>query len=87
MDVGVRELKANLSAWLERAAGGEIVRVTDRGVPKAILGPLPGRLHLDDGVAEGWVRPPKRGGLSPVRRVAGTRSTAAVLRDDRDGEG
>ena len=57
MDVGVRELKANLSAWLDRAAAGEIVRITDRGVPKAILAPLPGRLHLDDGVAEGWVRP------------------------------
>ena len=84
MDVGVRELKANLSSWLDRAAGGEIVRVTDRGVPKAILAPLPGRLHLDDGLAEGWVRPGSVVGLGRVNRVSGHRSTASVLRDDRD---
>jgi len=84
MDVGVRELKANLSVWLDRAARGEIVRVTDRGVPKAILAPLPGRLHLDDGVAEGWVRPPAAGGLGPARRARAERSTASVLREDRD---
>jgi prevent-host-death family protein len=84
MDVGIRELKASLSAWLDRAARGEIIRVTDRGVPKAILAPLPGRLHLDDGVAEGWVRPGSGVGLGMVRRVPGRRSTASVLRDDRD---
>ena len=84
MDVGVRELKANLSAWLDRAAAGEIVRVTDRGVPKAILAPLPGRLSLDDGVAEGWIRPATDGALRAVRRVVPTRSTTAVLRADRD---
>ncbi len=42
MDVGVRELKRRLSELLERAARGEVIRVTDRGHPKAILGPLPG---------------------------------------------
>ncbi|MFN8643962.1 MAG: type II toxin-antitoxin system prevent-host-death family antitoxin [Candidatus Binatia bacterium] len=46
MDVGVRELKQNLSAYLERAARGESIRVTDRGVPKAILGPVPGAARL-----------------------------------------
>ena len=85
MDVGVRELKANLSSWLDRAAGGEIVRVTDRGVPKAILAPLPGRLNLDDGVAEGWIRPSAGGRLGPARRARPQRSTTSVLRDDRDG--
>jgi antitoxin (DNA-binding transcriptional repressor) of toxin-antitoxin stability system len=29
--VGIRLLKANLSAWLKRAANGEIIDVTDRG--------------------------------------------------------
>jgi len=35
MDVGVHELKQHLSEYLERAARGEAIRVTDRGVPKA----------------------------------------------------
>lgn len=84
MDVGVRELKANLSSWLDRAASGEIVRVTDRGVPKAILAPLPGRLHLDDGVTEGWVRPGSGSPLGPVPRARPSGSSTAILRADRD---
>jgi prevent-host-death family protein len=62
MDVGVRELKQRLSAYLDRAERGEIIRVTDRGRPKAILGPLPGRVRLEQGVAEGWVTPARAGG-------------------------
>ena len=39
MDVGVRDLKANLSRYLERAKHGEVVNVTDRGVLIARLVP------------------------------------------------
>ncbi|MFM2115251.1 MAG: Antitoxin Phd YefM, type toxin-antitoxin system, partial [Actinomycetota bacterium] len=39
MDVGIRELKQRLSEILELVAKGETVRVTDRGVPKAVLSP------------------------------------------------
>ena len=42
-DVGVRELKQRLSEYLDRAERGEVLRVTDRGRPKAVLGPLLGR--------------------------------------------
>ena len=42
-DVGIRELKQRLSEYLDRAEGGEVLRVTDRGRPKAQLGPVPGR--------------------------------------------
>ena len=38
-DVGVRELKQRLSEYLDRAERGELVRVTERGRPKALLGP------------------------------------------------
>jgi len=38
MDVAVRELKAKLSAYLQRAAAGEMITVTDRGRPIAVLG-------------------------------------------------
>ncbi|MGH9048987.1 MAG: type II toxin-antitoxin system Phd/YefM family antitoxin [Acidimicrobiia bacterium] len=83
MDVGVRELKARLSEYLARAAKGEMIRVTERGVPKAVLGPLPGRARIEAGLAEGWLRP---GSGAPPRRVKPHRSTrriADVLEEDR----
>ncbi|HXI18655.1 MAG TPA: type II toxin-antitoxin system prevent-host-death family antitoxin [Chloroflexota bacterium] len=40
--VGVRELRQNLSVYLRRVEAGETLRVTDRGRPVALLGPLPG---------------------------------------------
>jgi len=39
--VGVRELRQNLSVYLARIAQGETLEVTDRGQPVAILAPLP----------------------------------------------
>jgi prevent-host-death family protein len=49
MKVGVRELKAHLSEYLDRAAAGDVIEVTDRGRPKAVLGPVQGaapRAHV-----------------------------------------
>jgi len=84
MDVGVRELKQNLSAYLERAARGETIRVTDRGVPKAILGPVPGAARLDEGLAQGWVTAPtSRARPAPVRSVRAAACTSDVLAEDR----
>jgi prevent-host-death family protein len=40
MEVGVRELKTRLSAYLERVKAGETVIVTHRGKPVARLGPV-----------------------------------------------
>ena len=39
--VGVRELRQNLSVYLERVLTGEVLQVTDRGRPVAMLVPLP----------------------------------------------
>ena len=45
--VGIKELKAKLSEYVERARGGEMVVVTDRGEPVAELVPLsPTKLRL-----------------------------------------
>lgn len=82
-DVGVRELKQRLSEYLDRAEGGELVRVTDRGRPKALLGPLPGRARVEEGIAEGWITPPAGGPLAPVRRWSGRRSVLEALAEDR----
>lgn len=84
MDVGVRELKQHLSEYLERAAQGEVIRVTDRGQPKALLCPVPGVGRLATGVAEGWIRAPEATDPTPVPRFKGKRSTAEALSEDRD---
>ena len=83
MDVGVRELKQRLSEYLDRAAAGEIIRVTDRGTPKAMLVGIGGDDPLARGVGEGWIRPPVRNGLAPVQPQRSTRRVLDVLADDR----
>jgi len=83
MDVGVRELKQRLSEYLDRAERGEIIRVTDRGRPKALLGPLPGRLRLEEGIAEGWITPGTAEPLRSVKRVRARRAVGDVLAEDR----
>lgn len=86
MDVGIRELKAHLSEYVERAAGGEIVRVTDRGRPRAVLMSLPAGDRIADGLAEGWLsravdRPPVA--FDPVKPPPG-RETHEILSVDRE---
>jgi prevent-host-death family protein len=82
-DVGVRELKQRLSEYLDRAERGELIRVTDRGRPKAILGPLPGQARIEEGTAEGWITAGSGAGLGPVRRVKSKSRVLDVLAEDR----
>ncbi|HYZ07927.1 MAG: type II toxin-antitoxin system prevent-host-death family antitoxin [Actinobacteria bacterium] len=85
MDVGVRELKERLSEYLERAAQGEHLTVTERGRPKAVLGPLPGGDHVARGIAEGWITaPPSPGPISPPpARVHASTSIQDMIDEDR----
>ena len=39
--VGVRELRQHASKYLERVKQGESIEVTERGVPIAVIGPVP----------------------------------------------
>ncbi|HET8536879.1 MAG TPA: type II toxin-antitoxin system prevent-host-death family antitoxin [Solirubrobacteraceae bacterium] len=82
-EVGVRELKEHLSEYLERAQRGEVVTVTDRGRPKAVLGPLPGRARIDAGIAEGWITPASAGPLEPTAHWKGARTVLDALAEDR----
>lgn len=83
MDVAVRELKAKLSAYVQRAAAGEVLTVTDRGRPVATLGPPLGGIDLSVAVAAGWLTPPSTSGLRPVRRSPATGSVMSALNEDR----
>lgn len=41
VSIGVRELRQNASKYLDRVKRGESIEVTERGVPIAVLGPMP----------------------------------------------
>jgi prevent-host-death family protein len=82
-DVGVRELKQHLSEYLDRAERGELITVTDRGRPKALLSPLPGRAQVEAGIAEGWITPPSGPPLRPVRRARSKTRVLDALAEDR----
>ena len=84
-DVGIRELKARLSEYVERAARGEMIRVTDRGLPKALLVPVPGRTRIDEGTADGWIRPARGTPHGPWKRFPASRRLDHLLEEDRDG--
>jgi prevent-host-death family protein len=82
VEVGVRELRESLSEWLDRAAAGEEVVVTERGKPKARLTPL---TTAEDIIAqlvrEGRARAAKRPRcpLPPPIPVKGNPVTDALL--------
>lgn len=69
VEVGVRDLKNNLSRYLNRVQQGEEVIVTDRGRPVARLSALD---HSTDRLAEliaaGVVRPARRTTRRPPQR-------------------
>lgn len=64
--VGIAELRQNLSKYLRLVAEGERLVVTDRNRPVAELAPPPKTgSRLDQLIAEGKVKPPKRRGPWP----------------------
>lgn len=85
-EVGIRELRQNLSKYLRRVGRGESFRVLDRGRPVASLGPLPEEASTVDRLAA-------RGVLSRARRdllqlgeppkAPGARSISESLREQR----
>lgn len=60
MNVGIRDLKNNLSRHLARVRSGDSITVTDHGKPVARLVPMEGQSTLEKLIAEGRVTPAKR---------------------------
>lgn len=84
--VGVRELRQNLSKYLRRVASGERLEVTERGKPVAVLAPLSETTSaLTRLVGSGRARPPQGDllVLAPPRGPITTKGTE-VLRDLRE---
>jgi prevent-host-death family protein len=66
--VGVRELRQNLSVYLARIAKGETLEVTDRGHPVAILAPLPKPISVLERLKRDGRLIPGRGDLLALKR-------------------
>jgi len=85
--VGVRELRQNLSVYLDRVKDGETLDVTEHGVPVAELRPRAEDpvSAIDRLIAEGRITPAKNShkDLGPPPKIPG-RPLSEILQEMRD---
>jgi prevent-host-death family protein len=81
---GVREVKNNLSSYLDRVRGGEEIVITDRGRPVARLTSLdPDLDQLQELIDEGVIRSSTALRSLPARRARLKGSIAELVADER----
>jgi len=81
--VGIRELKGRLSHYLDRAAAGETIVVTDRGRAKVEIRGLSVEERIQQGIEEGWIRPGRgRPDATPLRLKGRMTIAEAMAADD-----
>lgn len=87
--VGVRELRQNLSIYLDRVKAGETLEVTEHGQPVGILAPLPVKPMsiVDRLIAEGRITPATGDHRTtpPPPKIPG-RPLSEILQEQRDAE-
>ena len=91
--VGVRELRQNLSVYLDRVKEGERLEVTEHGRPVALLVPIPPEEdQIARMIAEGRIIPAK-GSLRewlrenpPLPALPGEKTLTQILLEMRDEE-
>lgn len=83
MDVGIRELRADLSRLLKRVREGEEIVVTDRGKPVARIVPMDGRRKIDRLIAAGLVTPAPKPWNGPPPRPVKVVGTVSDLVDEQ----
>ena len=83
IQVGVRELRNNLSRYLERVRGGEEVIVTDRGSAVARVLPVSTERVLDRLIAEGVVAPAPEPKRPAGGQIKGTGTVSDLVADQR----
>jgi prevent-host-death family protein len=83
MEVGVRDLRDNLSRHLDRVRHGEEIVVTDRGRAIARVLPIGAPRALDRLVADGLVTPATRPKSRPAHRVRGAGTVSDLVAEQR----
>lgn len=82
--VGVRDLKNNLSRYLDRVSQGDEVIVTDHGRPVArLLRVDEPTERLNELIATGLVRPPKATTRHLPKPIEGTGTVSDLVADQR----
>lgn len=85
--VSVRELRQNLSVYLRRVKQGEVLEVTERGMPVALLRPLTRRFStaLERMLDEGRLHPASAGhhDLAPPLRLPLKITASQALEEQR----
>ena len=82
--MGIRELKGRLSHYLDRAAAGETIVVTDRGRAKVEIRGLSVEERIQQGIEEGWICPGRgRPDATPLR-LKGRMTIAEAMAEDDD---
>jgi prevent-host-death family protein len=88
-EVGVRELRQNLSVYLRRVKAGQALDVRERGTRVAVLAPAKGRSTVLERLIEAGRATPAKGDLLDLGRPLGRRSSRRAsralgkLRDER----
>lgn len=84
--MGIRELKAKLSYYLDRAAAGETIVVTDRGKAKVEIRALSVEERIQQGIEEGWITAGRGGPFRalPRRGAKGRMTIAEAMAEDRE---
>jgi prevent-host-death family protein len=84
MDVGIRELRDNLSRYLDLVRSGDELVITDRGSAVARVVPMVGGRPLDRLIAEGVVTPAaERSRKRPAARVRARGGVSDLVSDQR----
>jgi prevent-host-death family protein len=83
MEIGIRELRAHLSRYLDDVRGGNDLVVTDRGVPIARIVPMDGRRKIDRLIAAGLVSPTPKPRGDPPRPVKGPGTISDLVATQR----
>jgi prevent-host-death family protein len=84
MEVGVRELKNNLSRYLAKVGTGDEVIVTDRGRAIAKITPIGTERTLDRLIAQGIVASASvTKKAAPSKRVRPTQAVSPLIADQR----
>ena len=86
MDVGIRELRAGLSRYVEQVKQGEEIVVTEHGKPVARLVPMNGERKIDRLIREGVLIPARspRGPLPEPIRTAKDVGLSEIVLEMRD---
>jgi prevent-host-death family protein len=84
VEVGIRELRAGLSRWLDRVRAGEELIVTDHGTPVARVTPIGQPRSFDRLVAAGLVTPARpRADRRPPEPVHANGVVSDLVADQR----